>query len=125
MVRKTYRRVRGAGYLSPAEYFNESALQPASTGPTISSEPVPGWVRPPLSATPWIAPAGGSRKRGNSKRSTRKVGGFAPAIMGSFVANAQTAVVPLVLYGLYTMLGMRKTMKNSPKKPKNNNVNVA
>lgn len=118
MVRKTYRRVRGAGYLSPAEYFNESALQPASSGPTISSEPVPGWVRPPLSATTWIAPAGGSRKR-----STRKVGGFAPAIMGSFVANAQSAVVPLVLYGLYTMLGMRKTMKNT-KKSKLNNVNA-
>jgi len=123
MVRRTYRRVRGAGYLSPAEYFNESALQPASTGPTISSEPVPGWVRPPLTATTWVAPAGGSRKR-STKRSSRKVGGFAPAIMGSFVANAQTAVVPLVLYGLYSMLGWRKTAK-SAKKSKKNNANIA
>jgi len=120
MVRKTYRRARGAGYLSPAEYFNESALQPASTGPTISSEPVPGWVRPPLSATTWIAPAGGRRRRS----STRKVGGFAPAMMGSFVANAQSAVVPLVLYGLYSMVSARKTAKNNSRKTKNN-ANIA
>jgi hypothetical protein len=46
--------------------------------------------------------------------------------MGSFVANAQTAVVPLVLYGHYTMLGMRKTMKSGKKSaPKNNSANVA
>ena len=115
MVRRSNRRTRGAGYLSPAEYFNQSALQPSSNAPAISSEPVPGWVRPPMAATSFVSPAGGSRRN----RRTRKVGGFAPAVMGSFVANAQSAIVPLALYGLYTMLGWRKTAKNSHNKSKN------
>ena len=123
MVRKTMKRTRGAGYLSPAEFFNPSAVQPESNGTTISSEPVPGWVRPPLVATSVVAPSGGSRRnrktsrrnrktsRRNNSRRNRKVGGFAPAVMGSFVANAESAIVPLALYGLYSMLGWRKTFK--------------
>lgn len=103
MVRRSYKR--GAGYLSPAEFFNPNALQPASNAQAISSAPVPGWVRPPLVATSVVAPAGGRR--------TRKVGGFAPAIMGSFVANAQTVVVPMVLYGLYSMVATKKTKSNN------------
>ena len=104
MVRRSYKR--GAGYLSPAEFFNPNALQPATNAQAVSSAPVPGWVRPPLVATSVVAPAGG-------RRTTRKVGGFAPAIMGSFVANAQTAVVPMVLYGLYSMVAAKKTKSNN------------
>ena len=113
MVRRSYKR--GAGYLSPAEFFNQNALQPSSNAQAISSAPVPGWVRPPLIATSVTAPAGGRR------RSTRKVGGFAPAIMGSFVANVQTAVVPIVLYGLYSMVGAKKSKSNN-KTRKNNSA---
>jgi hypothetical protein len=101
---------RGAGYLMPAEYYNPTATQPEATGAAISSDPSPGWVRPPIVATSIVSPAsvgsGGARRT----RRTRKVGGFAPAVMGSFVANAQTAVVPLVLYGLYQMLGLKTSV---------------
>jgi hypothetical protein len=117
MVRRSYKN--GGGYLSPAEYYSPTALQPSSNVPVISSAPVPGWVRPPLAATNVIAPAGGSRRRG-----TRKVGGFAPAIMGSFVANAQTAAVPLALYALYSMIGLRKGAKNSTRKAKKSSNNA-
>jgi hypothetical protein len=34
-------------------------------------------------------------------------GGFAPELMGAFVANAQTVAVPLALYGLYTMVAKK------------------
>jgi len=35
-------------------------------------------------------------------------GGFAPAVMGSFVANAQAAAVPLALYGMYSAVVPKK-----------------
>jgi hypothetical protein len=52
---------------------------------------------------------GGKRStRKNNKRNdrrSRKNGGFAPAVMGSFVSNAHSAIVPLVLAGLYSVFG--------------------
>ena len=106
-------RKTGAGYLSPAEFFNPEARQPSSTAPAITSEPTLGWVRPPMTATTVMSPnikRGGRRStrrssRKNSKRNSRKNGGFAPAIMGSFVSNAHSAIVPLVLAGLYSVFG--------------------
>jgi len=108
-------RKTGAGYLSPAEFFNPEARQPSSTAPAITSEPTPGWIRPPMTATTVMSPNvkhGGRRStRKNSKRndrksrSNRKNGGFAPAVMGSFVSNAHSAIVPLVLAGLYSVFG--------------------
>jgi len=101
-------RKSGAGYLQPAEYYNPAAHQPSGNAQTISSAPVPGWVRPPMSAT-----ISGGKKSRKSTRRTRKsmFGGFAPALMGSFVSNAQSVVVPLVLYGLYNVFGTNKTVK--------------
>ena len=51
-------------------------------------------------------------------RQTRRLvnkmrGGFSPALMGSFVANAQTAIVPLALYGLYYMFGQKSSSANT------------
>lgn len=112
-------RKSGAGYLSPSEFFNPAARQPSSTNAPISSAPVTGWVRPPMSATV----SGGSRRnrrnRSNrnskkNKRSTRKSGGFSPSIMGSFVSNVQSAIVPVVIAGLYGFFG---TKKNTVAKP--------
>jgi hypothetical protein len=103
----------GAGYLSPAEFFNPAARQPSSTNAPISSAPVTGWVRPPMAATI----SGGRRSRRSSrkhKRSTRKSGGFSPSIMGSFVSNVQSAIVPVVIAGLYGFFG---TKKNTVAKP--------
>jgi hypothetical protein len=112
-------RKTGAGYLSPAEFFNPEARQPSSTAPAITSEPTLGWVRPPMTATSVMSPnikRGGkrstrknskrnSRKNRSSRRNERKDGGFAPAVMGSFVSNCHSAIVPLVLAGLYSVFG--------------------
>jgi hypothetical protein len=40
--------------------------------------------------------AGGARRRTRRSR-----GGFSPSIMGSFIANAQAAIVPAALYLVY------------------------
>ena len=116
-------RKSGAGYLSPAEFFNPLARQPsAGAGDLpITSEPVPGWVRPPMTATtmmsPNVAKTGGRRSRKNRQtRKNRMSGGFAPALMGGFVSNVTAAVVPLVLYGLYsTVASKSSSSSNSPK----------
>jgi len=109
-------RRSGAGYLMPAEYYNANARQPsAPNASTISAAPVTGWVRPPISATNVIAPAGGRR----NKRNTMK-GGFAAEIMGAFAANAHTAIVPLALLGLYAAFGAKKTAVNVTRKTVNN-----
>jgi len=110
--RNTSRKNRktGAGYLSPAEFFNPEARQP-SAGPgdlALTSEPTSGWVRPPMTATTYMSPnvkqSGGNTRR---NRKNRKNGGFAPGIMGGFVSNVQAAVVPLVLAGLYSVFGAK------------------
>jgi len=123
-------RKSGAGYLSPAEFFNPEARQPSSTAAPITSEPTPGWVRPPMTATTVMSPnvKGGARRssrrntrknrssRKNSRRNerqSRKNGGFAPAIMGSFVSNAHSAIVPLVLAGLYSVFGTKKAASSA------------
>lgn len=105
------KKQRGSGYLAPAEFFNPEARQPSGNSPMISSAPQPGWVRPPMSAT-----MGGRRLRQRlrqqkQKQQTRRRGGFAPSIMGGFVSNVQSVVVPLVLAGVYAMLGEKPTAK--------------
>jgi hypothetical protein len=114
--RNSYKNKRktGAGYLSPSEYFNPEARQPSSNAPAISSAPTTGWIRPPMTATNFVSPnvkTGGKRSTRKSRRNanvmTRKnmFGGFSPALMGNFVSNVHSAIVPLVLYGLYTVFG--------------------
>ena len=124
MAKKTQ---RGSGYLTPAEFFNPSdaARQPSSTAPALTSAPAPGWVRPPMAATSVINPeALSTSQKGGAWKATRKMvrkmeGGFAPALMGSFVANAQTAAVPLALYGLYHLTAKKSAAPNAvASKPK-------
>ena len=106
MPTRRNKRKTGAGYLQPAEYYSPNARQPSGNAQGPSTAPVPGWVRPPLMAT------GGKRK---VKRNTYK-GGFSPALMGSFVSNAQAVIVPLVLYGLYSLVGVKTRKATSSKK---------
>jgi hypothetical protein len=102
----------------PAEYYNPNSRQPsAPNASTISAAPVTGWVRPPIAATSVVAPAGGRR---SSKRKTMK-GGFAAEIMGAFAANAQSAIVPLALLGLYAVVGAKKTISNVTRKSNSSN----
>lgn len=124
--RSTRRATRrnGGGYLMPAEYYNPSAHQPSSTAAAPTTAPMQGWVRPPLAATSVVTPdALTTPQKGGSWNKTRKFvskmsGGFSPALMGSFVANAQTAAVPLALYGLYHMFAAKKATAPAAAAPK-------
>ena len=87
---------RGGGYLTDQQYFNPDVLPPSSMMPPISSAPTSTDIRPVMLATAPMSAlmAGGAR--------TRKArGGFAPSIMGSFISNAQAAIVPAALYLVY------------------------
>jgi hypothetical protein len=106
----------------PAEYYSPNARQPsAASSNTISTAPVTGWVRPPVSATNVISPSGGRRRRSRTVK-----GGFTAEIMGAFAANAHTAIVPLALLGLYSVFGAKKSgnsasMKSNVAKPASSN----
>jgi hypothetical protein len=131
MARKTQiRRTRrtGGGYGTPGVYFNPDNQHPSSNAAAPSSDPVPGWVRPPLSATEAVSPDALTAPQSGGWRQTRRLinkmrGGFSPALMGSFVANAQAVVVPLALYGLYYLVAQKSssgTRRNSNKNRGNN-----
>jgi hypothetical protein len=115
MARKTYRK-NGGGTQSPADFFNANYHQPSSTAAAITSAPTPGWVRPPLTATNVISPDALTKQSGGRNRRRTMRGGFSPALMGSFVANAHTAIVPLALYGLYYMFGKKGSVPNNTRR---------
>jgi hypothetical protein len=92
--RRASRRQNAGGYQTSQQFFNPEVLPPSSIYPAPSTAPTAYEIRPVLPAT--FKASGGARR---SKRATR--GGFSPSIMGPFVANAQAAIVPLALYGLY------------------------
>ena len=91
-MRKNNNR-RVGGYLTDQQYFDPDVYPPASLLPPIYSAPADGYIRPVMLAT---APTQGMMTGGARTR-----GGFAPSVMGSFVANAQTAIVPAALYLVY------------------------
>jgi hypothetical protein len=78
-------RTRGAGYVTSQQMFNPDVLPPHTMTPGVSTAPTDLAVRPVLNSTFKV---GGSRRRYR--------GGFSPSIMGSFIDNAQRAIVPLV-----------------------------
>ncbi len=109
MPRRPTRRTRGAGYQTSQQYFNPDILSPV--GPDAASiQPTDTVIRPVLNSTFKV---GGrfsgrrgrkSRGRRSNSRKTRRVGGFSPSVMGSFLQNAQTAIVPLALYSAYHLM---------------------
>jgi hypothetical protein len=96
------RRRSGGGYLTAQQFFNPSHPQPTASvlAPVVSTAPTAQEIRPILYST-FQAGAGRKTRRRAGSRKTR--GGFAPSVMGSFVANAQAAIVPLALYAVYHM----------------------
>lgn len=94
--RRVARRQNAGGYQTSQQFFNPDVLPPSTVFPAPSTAPTAYEIRPVLPAT-FKASGGGAR--GRTGRRTR--GGFSPSIMGPFVANAQAAIVPLALYGLY------------------------
>ncbi len=91
------RRQNAGGYQMSQQWFNPEVLPPSTIFPAPSTAPNAYEIRPVLSST--FKASGGSRRSLRKGRATR--GGFSPSIMGPFVANAQAAIVPLALYGLY------------------------
>ncbi len=94
-------RKNGGGVVTSQQFFNPDVLPPSTIFPAVSTAPTYADIRPVLSSTFVPAQAGGKTRR-SLRRDTRKYrGGFAPSIMGGFVANAQAAIVPLALYMVY------------------------
>ena len=88
---------RGSGFLTSQQYFNPDVLPPSSMMPPLSTAPTSNDIRPVL-----ISTAPSSELMAGGARRTRKTrGGFSPSIMGSFLPNAQAAIVPLALYLVY------------------------
>lgn len=90
------RRQNGAGYLTDQQFFNPSVLPPSAGvfAPVVSTAPTADAIRPVLMST---FHTGGRRGRGTRKHR----GGFVPSVMGGFVSNAQSAIVPAALYLVY------------------------
>jgi hypothetical protein len=100
-TRRQHSRRAGGGYQTPQQYFNPSVSQPSASLVTsvVSTAPTANEIRPVLLST--FQAGAGRKTRRFSGRRTR--GGFSPSIMGSFLANAQAAIVPLALYAVYHM----------------------
>ena len=90
---------RGGGYQTSQQFFDPDVLPPSSMMPPLSTAPIGNDIRPVLLATapPSELMRGGAR----SRRGSRRRGGFSPSIMGSFLPNAQAAIVPAALYLIY------------------------
>ena len=100
-TRRSSRRMHGGGYLTAQQFFNPSVPQPSAglIAPVVTTAPTAHEIRPVLYST-FQAGAGRKTRRAGSRK-TR--GGFSPSVMGSFLANAQAAIVPLALYTVYHM----------------------
>ena len=86
------RKTRG-GYVTSQQFFNPDVLQPVGDN-ALSSQPTDAAIRPVMNSTFKV---GGKRHR-------RQRAGFSPSIMGSFLQNAKTAIVPLALYSAYHLM---------------------
>ena len=97
---------RGGGVQTSQQFFNPNILPPAENpvAAVVSTAPTSTEIRPVLLST---MPVSNLLQNGGTRRALKK-GGFAPSLMGSFVANAQTAVVPLALYAVYHMFVPKK-----------------
>ena len=92
---------RGGGYLTDQQYFDPDVLPPSSLMPPLTSLPTSTDIRPVMLAT---APTSALMAGGARRRTRRSRGGFSPSIMGSFIANAQAAIVPAALYLVYNQV---------------------
>ena len=99
---------RGGGYLTDQQYFDPDVLPPSSLMPPLTSLPTSTDIRPVMIAT---APSSELMAGGARRRTRRSRGGFSPSVMGSFISNAQAAIVPAALYLVYNQF-VPKT--NSP-----------
>jgi len=103
--RQTLRK-RGGGTLMPQQWYNPGVQDPVGTMSPLTTAASPDAIRPVLMSTfvsPLLQQGGTTRRMRGGMR-----GGFSPSVMGSFAANAQSAIVPLVLYGVYKLVAPEK-----------------
>jgi hypothetical protein len=98
-TRRSRNHSRGGGYLTSQQFFDPDVLQRHTDADAVSTAPTDLAIRPVLNSTFKV---GGYRRR--STRGKRVRGGFSPTIMGSFLKNAQDAIVPLALYSAYHLM---------------------
>jgi len=102
-LRTAHKARRGGGYVTSQQYFDPDVYPPSSMLPAPSTNATPEDIRPILYAT--IPPSklmeGGRSRNGRKSRRGARRGGFSPSVMGSFLANAEKAIVPLALYMAY------------------------
>lgn len=110
--RRNHRRHRGAGYMSTQQMYDIAYQQPTGDS-SVSTQPTDSAIRPVLNSTFKV---GGKRAGRRVSRKGRRVGGFSPSVMGSFLQNAHQAIVPLALYSAYHF--MPKKSRNIQKKRK-------
>ncbi len=91
-------RSHRGGYLTSQQFFDPDVLQRHTDAAAVSTAPTDLAIRPVLNSTFKV----GGRRR--STRGKRVRGGFSPTIMGSFLKNAQDAIVPLALYSAYHLM---------------------
>lgn len=106
MAKTRRHRQRGAGYQTSQQFFDPEVLPPSAGAfaPVLSTAPTAYEIRPVLHA---------SQMGGRTRRAGRRTrGGFSPSVMGGFIPNAQAAIVPAALYGLYHVF-VPKTNKAS------------
>lgn len=116
--RKSARKQKG-GQMTSQQFFDPDVLPPSTMFGAPSTAPTNAEIRPVLLSTFKADPV----QVGGKKKTRRARGGFAPSVMGGFVANAQAAIVPLALYLVYhtmvpkkgSAVGGKKTRKQNRK----------
>jgi len=110
---KRHRRQNAGGM--PLSFLDSSYKEPSVSAGSNHNISQVGLARPVLNHT------GGSRRklnksrkanRKNSCRTCKKVGGFYPSLMGSFVRNAQALVPAVGVTGYRMWNNFGKTKKN-------------
>lgn len=109
--RRTLRK-RGGGYGMPGQWYTPDAKDPVGITSPLTTAASPDATRPVLVST-FVSPLLSGAGRREKTRKQR--GGFSPSVMGSFAANAQAAIVPLVLYGVYKLVAPEKQTKTKSK----------
>jgi hypothetical protein len=100
-TRRSRSRSHRGGYLTSQQFFDPDVLQRHTDAPAVSTAPTDLAIRPVLNSTFKV---GGNLRSRRSTRGKRVRGGFSPTIMGSFLKNAQDAIVPLALYSAYHLM---------------------
>jgi hypothetical protein len=110
---KRHRRQNAGGM--PLSFLDSSYKEPSASAGSNHNISEVGLARPVLNHTGGSRKKKRSTKKNRSNRSCRtckKVGGFYPSLMGSFVRNAQALIPAVGITGVRMWNNFGKTKKN-------------